>query len=241
MFGEIRNQQGETLDYTVHSGESRSDFIVIIGHGVTGNKDRPLVVALAEGLEAAGIPALRMSFSGNGDSGGAFVDCTITKETGDLGSVIDAVGGRRICYVGHSMGGAVGVNRATTDLRIEALVSLAGMVHTEEFARCEFGEETPDAGFMWGEERCPLSTIYMNDMKAIGSVVDLGAQISVPWLLVHGSEDDLVPVGDSRDIIAKATNSPELFEIAGADHVFSDAALAVMVNKVTDWVKAQAG
>ena len=241
MFGEIRNQQGETIDYTVHSGESRSDYIVIIGHGVTGNKDRPLVVGLAEGLGAAGIPALRLSFSGNGDSGGKFVDSTITKEVEDLGSVIDAVGARRICYAGHSMGGAVGVTRAAIDSRIEAIVSLAGRVHTEEFARREFGEETSDAGFMWGEERCPLSSVYMNDMKAIGSVVDLGAQISVPWLLVHGSEDDVVPIGDSRDILAKATNSPEFFEIAGADHVFSDAALAVMVNKVTEWVKAQAG
>ena len=241
MFGEIRNQQGEKLDYTVHSGEARSDFIVIIGHGVTGNKDRPFVVALAEGLGATGIPTLRMSFAGNGDSEGQFADCTISKETEDLGSVIDVVGDRKICYIGHSMGGAVGVRRASTDSRINALVSLAGMVQTEEFAQREFGEETPDAGCMWEEESCPLSSTYMNDMAAIHSVADLGAQISVPWLLVHGTEDDVVPIGDSRDIIAKATNLPEFFEIAGANHVFSDEALAVMVNKVKEWVEAQAG
>ena len=58
MFGEIRNQQGEKIDYTVHAGESRSDFIAIIGHGVTGNKDRPFILALAEGLEAAGVPTV---------------------------------------------------------------------------------------------------------------------------------------------------------------------------------------
>ena len=241
MFGKINNQQGERLDYSVHAGEARSDFIVIIGHGVTGNKDRPFVTALAEGLEMAGIPTLRMSFAGNGDSGGKFADCTISKETDDLGSVIDMVGKRKICYVGHSMGGAVGVRRAASDSRIGALISLAGMVHTEEFARREFGEETPDAGCMWEEQSCPLSSTFMNDMVAIHSVVDLGAQISVPWLLVHGTEDDVVPIGDSRDIFAKATNSPEFFEIDGANHVFSDDALPVMVGKVAGWVKAQAG
>ena len=241
MFGEIQNQHGERLDYSLQPGDSRSDFIVIIGHGVTGNKDRPFVVALAEGLSAAGIPTLCMSFAGNGDSGGTFADCTISKETDDLGSVIDAVGDRKICYIGHSMGGAVGVRRASSDSRIDALVSLAGMVHTEEFARREFGEETPDAGCMWEEESCPLSSTFMNDMAAIRSVVDLGAEISVPWLLVHGTEDDVVPIGDTHDIIAKATNSPEVFEIAGANHVFSDDALPVMVNKVTEWVEAQAG
>ena len=241
MFGEIKNKQGEKIDYTVHAGEARADFIAIIGHGVTGNKDRPVAVAVAEGLAAAGIPALRMSFSGNGDSEGQFVDCTISKETDDLGSVIDAVGDRKICYLGHSMGGAVGVRRASSDSRISSLVSLAGMVHTEEFARREFGGETPDAGFMWEEESCPLSSTYMNDMAAIHSVVDLGAQISVPWLLVHGTEDDVVPIGDSRDILAKATNSPEFFEIAGANHLFSDDALPVMVGKVVEWVNSQAG
>jgi len=51
----------------------------------------------------------------------------------------------------------------------------------------------------------------------------------------------VVPIGDTHDIIAKATNSPEVFEIAGANHVFSDDALPVMVNKVTEWVGAQAG
>lgn len=241
MFGEIKNQHGERLDYSVQAGEARSDFIVIIGHGVTGNKDRPFVVALADGLAAAGIPTLCMSFTGNGDSGGRFVDCTISKETDDLGSVIDAVGNRKICYIGHSMGGAVGVKRAASDSRITALVSLAGMVHTGEFARREFGEETPEVGCMWEEESCPLSSTFMNDMAAIHSVVDLGAEIRVPWLLVHGTEDDVVPIGDSHDIIAKATNSPEFFEIAGAGHVFSDDALPVMVAKVVEWVKATAG
>ena len=103
-----------------------------------------------------------------------------------------------------------------------------------------FGEETPDAGFMWEEESCPLSSTFMNDMVAIRSVVNLGAEISIPWLLVHGTEDDVVPIGDTHDIIAKAKNSPEVVEIAGANHVFSDDALPLMVAKVVDWVKAQA-
>ena len=94
---------------------------------------------------------------------------------------------------------------------------------------------------MWEEESCPLSSTYMNDMASLNSLADLGAQINVPWLLVHGAEDDVVPIVDSKDIIAKATNAPEFFEIAGADHVFSDDALPAMVAKVVEWVKAQAG
>jgi predicted alpha/beta-hydrolase family hydrolase len=61
MFGEIKNPQGERLDYSFHPGQAGSKNIVILGHGVTGNKDRPFIVALAEGLAATGVATLRVS------------------------------------------------------------------------------------------------------------------------------------------------------------------------------------
>ena len=128
MFGDIQNKNGEKLDYTFHCGNAESKHIVVLGHGVTGNKDRPFLVALSQSLEAEGFNVLRFSFAGNGDSEGRFEDSTITKEVEDLGSVLDALNGYTICYAGHSMGGAVGVLRASTDTRIQQLISLAGMV-----------------------------------------------------------------------------------------------------------------
>ena len=239
MISEIRNAQGEKLDFTYHEGDAASKKIVVIGHGVTGNKDRPFVVALAEGLAAAGVNALRFSFAGNGDSEGRFVDCTITKEVADLGSVLDALPDHEVCFVGHSMGGAVGVIRASEDPRIKQLVSLAGMVSTKKFAETEFGEEEPDKGFMWEDEDCPLSAAYMNDLRGIDTVVERGAQIKVPWLLVHGTEDDVVLIQDSKDILAKAGGNAEFVELPGANHVFADEHCQPMVTAVTDWVKKQ--
>ena len=239
MFGDIRNSLGERLDYSFHQGDGDSKHVVVLGHGVTGNKDRPFVAALANGLAAAGIPALRFSFSGNGDSEGNFIDSTISKEVEDLGSVLDALNGYSVCYVGHSMGGAVGVLRASQDSRIKLLVSLAGMVHTKTFAHTEFGDETPDEGFMWDKPECPLSGTYMDDMAQIDSVVDRALRISVPWLLLHGTEDDVVPIGESREIFENANEPKELIELEGADHVFSDEATSVMVTKVVHWVQTQ--
>jgi len=239
MSGTIRNPLGEKLDYTFHPGTG--DHIVVLGHGVTGNKDRPFVVALAEGLAKAGIPALRFSFAGNGASEGRFVDANISKEVGDLGAVLEALAGKAIAYVGHSMGGAVGVLRASQDSRIRFLISLAGMVHTADFARREFGMVKPGEGFMWDNEDCPLSQAYMDDLGKIGSVVDRAPLIRVPWLLIHGSEDDVVPLQDSRDIYARANDPKELFEIPGASHVFAGEATLPMVEKVVGWVKGQLG
>ena len=73
MEEKITNSEGEILDYTFHDPGNPSRDILIIGHGVTGNKDRPLVVTLAEAVSNEGMAALRFSFSGNGSSGGDFL------------------------------------------------------------------------------------------------------------------------------------------------------------------------
>ncbi len=237
MVTEISNAQGERLDFTYHHGREISRQVAVIGHGVTGNKDRPFVLALAEGLSKAGISAIRFSFSGNGTSQGKFSESTITKEVADLGAVIEAFPDREIAYIGHSMGGAVGVLRAASDARINALVSLAGMVHTKAFAEREFGTVKPGEGFMWDDTNCPLSQAYMDDMARINSVVEQGAKIRVPWLLVHGTEDDVVPIQDSLDIFGKANDPKELVKLPGANHVFAGEHTAPMVQTVVNWLK----
>ena len=75
-------------------------------------------------------------------------------------------------------------------------------------------------------------------MAQIDTVVRRGAEIVVPWLLVHGSEDDVVPIDDSHDILARARDNAELVVIDGADHVFSEHA-QVMVEKVVGWLQGQ--
>jgi uncharacterized protein len=241
MRKEIRNQHGERLDYSFHEALSGVKRVAVLGHGVTGNKDRPFLVALAEGLAAGGIPALRFSFSGNGASEGNFTESTISKEVADLGTVLDRLEGEgyEICYIGHSMGGAVGVLRASKDARIRLLVSLAGMVHTEAFAEREFGGVKPGEGFMWEDPDCPLSQAYMDDMRKIHSVADQAGEIRIPWLLEHGTEDDVVPVQDSLDIYEKANEPKEMHLIEGANHVFAGEHTPVMIGKVVGWVRDQ--
>lgn len=236
-FDEIRNAAGERLDHAFHPGDGDNRELVVIGHGVTANKDRAFLVALAEKVAASGRSALRFSFSGNGDSQGRFEDSCISKEVADLGAILDACGGWRVTYVGHSMGGAVGVLRASSDDRVERLVSLAGMVHTAEFAQRKFGDQVPGDSLMWEKPECPLTQDFMDDMNRIGSVLDKGRDVRVPWLLVHGDADTVVPLSDTTEIASVADASrTEVVEVPGADHLFSDAATEAMTRAVLDWL-----
>ncbi|MBT7958385.1 MAG: alpha/beta fold hydrolase [Akkermansiaceae bacterium] len=218
----VKNQHGELLDTQLHD-TNRKDCLVILGHGVTGNKDRPLLLWLAEALQNHGYPALRVSFSGNGNSEGFFQDSTVSKEISDLTAIIDQVGhGKKIAYIGHSMGGAVGALAAARDERIHVLVSLAGMVHTAEFCEREFGAIIPDKGNMWDEDGCPLSKQYIDDMQAINSTIDAAKGVKAPWLLLHGTADDVVLPKDSHDLYNILQCQSDLIEIENATHSFDD-------------------
>lgn len=238
---EIRNRAGERIDHTFHPG-ARADVLVVLAHGVTGNKDRPHLVALAEGLAEHGWPCLRISFSGNGESEGRFEDSCITKEISDLQAVLDAVPDTaQVAYIGHSMGGAVGVLTAARDLRIRALVSLAGMTHTAAFVEREFGEVTPDAGFMWEDEAFPLSSTYVDDLRDIDNTLSAAEAVIQPWLLIHGDADDIVPIQDGRDAFEAATSEKQWLAIAGAGHSFDEATYPQLIAAVDQFLKAAFG
>ena len=116
------------------------------------------------------------------------------------------------------------------------------MVHTAKFTKVEFGDQVPDQGFMWDEPNCPLSSAYVDDLTSIDSVLVLGSQIQIPWLLAHGTEDDVVPIAESREMVAQSSESSsaqnrELVEIPGSNHVFADDGLQPMIDAVTGWLE----
>jgi pimeloyl-ACP methyl ester carboxylesterase len=236
-FGEIRNSAGERIDSSAHPS-TRNDTLVILGHGVTGNKDRPLLVALAQGLAERGWPCLRISFAGNGESEGNFSDSNITKGCADLQAVLDHLPhGLKVAYAGHSMGGAVGALAAARDERIHALLALAGMTHTAAFVAREFGEITPGAGCMWEDENCPLSQNFTDDLTAIGDTLSAITAVPQACFFIHGSADDVVPIQDGKDAYAAAEPPKQWLEIPGAGHSFDEASYSTIADAVDAWLQ----
>ncbi|WP_377136871.1 alpha/beta hydrolase [Rubritalea spongiae] len=232
----MRNKHGEKIDYVLHDAE-RDDVLVILGHGVTGNKDRPLCIGVAERLAAAGWPTMRLSFAGNGDSDGKFEEATIPKEVDDLHAVLDQVkGSKKIVYIGHSMGGAVGALAAAKDDRISVLVSLAGMVRTKAFCEAEFGDVTPGEGYMWDDEDCPLSQEYVDSMHLIDTTLTAARDIRAPWLILHGDADDVVLPQDSEDLFRTLRGKKKHVVIEGANHVF-EGCYDQLAEEIETWLQ----
>jgi pimeloyl-ACP methyl ester carboxylesterase len=235
-FASLRNRHGERLDAALHP-VAGARALAVVAHGITSDKDRPYLVELAGTLAASGVAALRFSFSGHGASGGRFEDVTPSKELDDLGCVLDAAaaaGFARVTCVGHSLGAAVGLLRAARDPRVGALVSLAGMLHVGRFMQRHFGGLAFGQPLL-GRPGCPWSRTLAEDSERTGSLLPQAAAVRVPWLLVHGTADELVPVEESREARAAAGGRPELVELAGVDHRFTGASGAVAAV-VARWV-----
>ncbi|MSR47540.1 MAG: alpha/beta fold hydrolase [Planctomycetes bacterium] len=248
-FAELQNRHGERLDHAFVPAQPPSTkdgtrgALALLAHGVTSAHDRPYLIALGEALAVLGVDVLSFTFAGNGGSAGRFDDSTPSKEVLELAAVLDvaaAAGYERIGYAGHSMGGAVGLLRAAEDSRIRALVSLAGMFHVARFyarvaAKLQHGE------LLLGKEGCPWNRALDDDARRLGSLDDAAARVRCPWLLIHGTLDDLVPLHDSFDARAAAMaagQQPEIIALSGVDHRFTGAVEA-MVAHVAPWLAAR--
>jgi len=73
-------------------------------------------------------------------------------------------------------------------------------------------------------------------MKTVGTTAPKASEVTVPWLFIHGTEDDVVPIEDSREIFALANDPKKLVEIPGTDHVFSEDGLGPMSETVIAWL-----
>ena len=128
--------------------------------------------------------------------------------------------------------------RAVQDPRVCALVSLAGIAHPLEFAKRLFADRSPEVDFMLDKPHCPLTRQFLDDLAVIESVVPRASEVRVPWLLVHGTADEIVPVSDSADMAAGAgdRNPPRFVALEGIDHSFSDPGIERMTSTVVPWL-----
>ena len=61
-------------------------------------------------------------------------------------------------------------------------------------------------------------------------------RIQVPWLLVHGTADEIVPFQDSVDVRSAADGHPELVALEGCDHRYTGFEDR-MARTVVDWLR----
>jgi dienelactone hydrolase len=238
---------GEILIDVRAGGRGSPRPAVVVVHGFKGFKDWGMFPPLAERLARAGLTAVSFNLSGSGvDDSGEFTlleqfgHSTFSADLEDLQRVLDALARAElgvappsaIGLVGHSRGGGTAVLQTERDSRVGALVTWAATSSVDRWSPEEQSEwrrvgvkEIVNART---GQRLPLYPDVLDDIRQhrTGRLDILGAagRVAVPWLLVHGAQDESVSHLESESLRAASTiPATRMMLIDGAGHTFGAA------------------
>jgi len=220
--------------------------IVVYAHGFKGFKDWGHMNKVAEVFANSGIVFVKFNFSHNGTTLrkpvdfadlDAFGDNNFTIELDDLRCVIDWLQDneelaeeadlQNISVMGHSRGGGIVIIHAAEDDRIKKLVCWATVFDFERLVGTIDVKVWKSTGVVHvensrTEQMMPLhwqlhEDYFKNEDRF--NIMDAAARVKVPFLLVHGTDDDAVPDDGSQRLL-NANPHAELLLLDGADHNF---------------------
>lgn len=208
--------EGYKISGVLHLPERENPPCVVASHGLLSSKDSEKYIALGERISREGMAMLRFDFRGMGESEGGEEDNTISKKISDLSAAVDFIRnypglGERIGLIGSSLGGFVSLIKASIDKRVKATAVWATPIHLD------------DLGTKKQEEDYPLPPdAFFEDLPKHRLVPLLHKVYNC--LVIHGEEDELVPLDQALGIFYNLGVPKELHVIGGADHRLTDPA-----------------
>ncbi len=234
--------------YRLNTKESEnSKPIIVVCHGFSGSKEGSgRALAMGEELAELGFCTLLFDFAGCGNSEGNWHSISLSKQTDDLGSIVNwcrKEGFKKIILNGRSFGGTTALNYAARDNHISAVCTWAAvarplMLFEKHIDEEKYIEGSKELIAIKGEEGVLyLKPGFFQDLKKHDLLESAAALAPRNYLIIHGSEDESVPVEEAELLYNSAKEPKKLVIIEGADHRFS-AHLDIVWEKFFDWLKS---
>lgn len=236
--------------------EARGLPLVVVVHGGPAARDTLDFDYIAAFLASRGYAVLQPNFRGSSGYGWSWERAGHGQWGGlmqtDVEDGVAALGrsGRidpaRVCIVGASYGGYAALAGATlTPERYACAASIAGISDLEEMLRVERAESGRQsiAADYWASSIGHLR----NDRDAIRAMspINLIDRVRAPILLMHGTDDTVVRIDQSRRMqrALNAAGKPVRFvELRGDDHYLSDAETRIqMLRELETFLAAHLG
>lgn len=225
--------------------DARPKDIVIFVHGFKGFKDWGHFPLLAKHFANEGFIFIRFNFSHNGttvDQPTEFADLeafgqnNYGKELDDLGTIIDwaetaqALEGERsgkIYLLGHSRGGGISILKAGEDTRIGKIVTWGSVSDFIQRNKKRTIDTWLQVGVVHATntrtgQKLPMYRQFYDDLLKNTERYNIAKSmqsLEIPVLIIHGSEDEAVPVQEGLQLRQMARHG-ELLLVEGAGHTF---------------------
>lgn len=247
---QITNPSGDLIRGNLHLPGNTNGHrcpVTVICHGFTGFKDWGFYPFLANSLANVGIAAVRFNFSHNGveedDDVFTRLDLFARDSTGkqneDLQAVLDAVGQGSLPHAEHLDPGRVGLyghSRGTVPVLlvgsrnpdVKALVTWGGISTCMRFSEEERHSWRREGWLPIPNERSgqmmPIDVMVLDEYEAHEQEYDLLAaarRLRVPYLVVHGDEDEAVPLSEAIELHDNTPRGLRCLQIIpGGNHNF---------------------
>jgi pimeloyl-ACP methyl ester carboxylesterase len=217
--------------------------LIIFAHGFKGFKDWGTHNLVADYFARNGFRYLKFNFSHNGTTPDspldfadliAFSNNTFSIELEDLDTIIDfACSGsgmavsNGVFLIGHSMGGGISIIKTAEDSRIKKLVTMASISSFRNLWSKQSEAQWRLQGIIYMQnartgQQMPLKSTLLDDLDSHPLRLDIpakAAEITQPWLLMHGDADQTVPLTHAQELHAVQPNA-EFFILPDGDHTF---------------------
>lgn len=200
--------------------------LVILCHGIPlslPNPDDPGYSLLQHKVADAGYQSLFVNFRGCGGSTGDF---HLGGWYQDLCSVVDfareQLRAPKIFLAGFSAGGAIATEYVACHKDIDGLAAFASPARlTEIFPKdnlLQLIEAARDVGIIKDTFFPPTPDWFYEDLRKHEAADFISLVSPVPLLLVHGSNDELVPLPQADSLFKAAGDPKELVILDGGEH-----------------------
>lgn len=229
-----------------YKADGKPKPLVIFSHGFKGFKDWGHFNILAKTFAEAGFVFVKFNFSHNGTTVenpmefgdlDAFGNNNYLIELDDLKCVIDwslsyeaiskEIDTEKVYLIGHSRGGGISVIKAAEDPRVKKLCTWASVSDIVNRNKQRTIETWKQDGVVYThnwrtEQNMPLFLQFYETLVAHKdrlNILKAARQLTIPFLIVHGTKDEAVAVEDAADL-RQAGKHAELVLIDGANHTF---------------------
>ena len=243
----LKGADGAPITGDVYLPDADSPPLVIVIHGFKGFKDWGCFPWIGRTLADNGLAAAVINLSHNGVGANPetferldlFERDTWARRKFDVQQVIEAAqhglltgksqpNPARLGIMGHSMGGGLALLMAAKDARVGSIVTLAGVSQPNRIPMELAAPALKALGHVPIENArtrqiMPVGQEFFDDLRQHADAYDIlaaAAKITTPWLLIHGSGDETVPLEEAHDLLERAGDNAKLLTIQDAGHTF---------------------
>ena len=244
---QIKNSKNDPILVDVfYKANRQAKAVVIFSHGFKGFKDWGHFNEMANYFAEKNFVFVKFNFSHNGITAAdpsnftdleAFGNNNYLIELDDLKCTIDwvlqadflseEINSQLLYLIGHSRGGGISILKAAEDSRVKKLVTWASVSSFTGRHKQRTIETWQKDGVVYATNSRTMQSMPMYyqfyqtiiDHKERLNINHAVKKLEIPFLIIHGTNDEAVPLHDAAEIM-KSAKQGELFIIDKANHTF---------------------